>query len=646
VRSDSSPHYQIWSIADATRRATVPYNIDKNEETIVASMQFDFTATKRLEKPLYPDENPADCAALPILWVLNTEGQLAGWTLLYVPGIVAGERPLEMRALEKQDQYWKQEAETRRKEAEQVGDQERRDRELWEKVWQESKGGETIQTTSISERSQPENPLTETPTRKDPLPPSPQSQSQIAMTTLTQSSQPTFGQPSQLGASTFGRPTQLGGIIPGQSHGFGQNTGLSPFTTPRTSTTGPIGFARYSTTPLGQDSSTHATQSAFLSGGTPSSSFLSAAKGGSFLQPGQSSSFLSGTQGSSFVKPGQDQGFAKFTTSTTPVAQDQGFAKYATSSFRGLGIPQNMTTPSSFSEGGFLGTRPAASSTPSPFGSLPKGSLSERTQSLASLSSRNQSFDMLEDSSSQEDSGSDESDVNESEESEGDSNVRVDALSFGDSLSLEDPRNSSATGAEVATPVTKDIDSPEQSPSSVGEGEYVKVGIPVTPSPEKGKLGSDDINDITPSAREKSRATGNSLTTITSLPKEPRNENKITPTTISSQKSTPVVEVAILPPNPFLTPSHRPSKPTTSPVVPPLSKDSQASSLESKARAVSTTRNKVELRQFGSLSGSVPPISSCLPESADLSDAFRLVVEQVSKELAKVQNSTIDSPTN
>ena len=79
------------------------------------------------------------------------------------------------------------------------------------------------------------------------------------------------------------------------------------------------------------------------------------------------------------------------------------------------------------------------------------------------------------------------------------------------------------------------------------------------------------------------------------------------------------------------TPS-RPSKPTTSPTVPPL-KDSV--SKDSIARAASPARNKVELRQFGPVSGSAP-ISSRLSESADLSDAFRLVVEQVSKELAKV----------
>lgn len=566
--------------------------MEKNEETIVVSMQFDFTATKKVEKPLYPDENPAECAALPILWVLNTEGQLAGWTVLYVPGIVAGERSLEMRSLEKQEQYWKRELEKTSIAA--SDEKERGDREVWEKAWQASRG-KRVQTT-------PKNTSTQSPTQRV-IQPSPQPQTQIT-TPPAQASQPTFVQPSQLGASTFGRPSQLGGTLPGQSHLFGQNSGLGALNVPQPGSMGSVGFAKYSSAPSAQAF----TSSGFLSGAGQSGSFLSAAKGGSFLQPGQSSSFLSGTQGNSFLKPGQGQGFAKFATSSPP-AQDQGFAKFATSTPRGLGTPQNMTTPSSFSDGGFLGSRPAASSIP-PVGASPKGSLSERTQSLTSPSSRNQSFDMLEDSSTESDE-SDESDVEDSEQSEGDSSVRIDALNFGDALSLEGP-----TRPEFETPVKKDVGSPEQSPSSVGDGEYVKVGIPVTPSPEKG-----ETEDITPSARDKSGATEDSLATIPSLP-----EIKATPTPIASQKPG-VIENAILPPDPL-----PPSRSATSSLALPPLKDSQ---VPSNARAASIARNKVELRQFGPVSGSAP-ISSRLSESADLSDAFRLVVEQVSKELAKV----------
>ena len=604
----------------------------------MVGIQFDFTAKKGLEKPFYPDENPAECAALPVLWVLNTEGQMAGWTVFYVPGIVAGERALEMRGVEKQEQYWQREWETKRKEAGQVNDQERRDREVWEKAWQESKGGKPVQTIPTPEKPRPTESLTQAPAQTTPQP-SPQPQPQTQTTTPpNQSPEPTFGQPSQLGTSSFGRPSQLGGTIPGQSHVFGQSTGLSAFNAPRQGNMGSVGFAKYSSTPSTQGSGflsgtgAQPNQSAFLSGTGQSGSFLSAAKGGSFLQPGQTSSFLSGGQANTFTKPGQDQGFAKFATSTASTGQNQGFAKYATSTPRGFGTPQNMTTPSSFSEGGFLGSRPAASSTP-PFGTSPRGSLSERTQSLTSPSSRNQSFDMLDDSS-QEDTQSDESDMENSEESdEGESSVRVDALNFGDALNL-DGRQPSTSLPELTTPIKKDVTSPEQSPLSVGDGEYVKVGIPVTPSPEKGKPGDEETKDITPSARDKSRQTETSPASITPLPREPKLQvdTVTTPIPAPPKKPTPLaIEKAITPPDPFSTPS-RPSKPTTSPAVPhlkdPVSKDSIA-------RAASPARNKVELRQFGPVSGSAP-ISSRLSESTDLSDAFRLVVEQVSKELAKV----------
>lgn len=104
--TESSKDWRVWSIEDENRRATVPYNMEKNEETIVVGMHLDFTATKKLEKPLYPDEDPLECESLPILWVLNTSGQLAGWTVMYIPGIKAGERPVSMMPIETQDEYW------------------------------------------------------------------------------------------------------------------------------------------------------------------------------------------------------------------------------------------------------------------------------------------------------------------------------------------------------------------------------------------------------------------------------------------------------------------------------------------------------------------------------------------------------------
>ena len=594
--------------------------MDKNEETIVVGMQFDFTATKTLEKPLHPDENPVECSALPNLWVLNREGQLAGWTIIYVPGIVAGERALEMRAAEKQDAYWQRERETVRKAAEQVDEREQRDREVWEKARRESKGTAAVQTTR--KKSEPTVSSTQSPAQV-PSQPSPERESQKT----------TFGQPTRPGAATFGQPSQLGGTLPGQSHVFGQSTGLSSINPPQPGNLSAVGFAKYSSIPPSQTpgslSGSQSSQSGFLSGAGSSGSFLSGAKGGSFLQSGQSSSFLSGGQGNTFVKSGQDQGFTKFATST-PAGQDHGFAKYVTNTPRGFGTPQSMTTPSWFAEGGFLGTRPAASSA-STLNVSPKGSLSERTQSLTSPSIRNQSFDISEDSS-QEDIDSDRSDLEESAESEGDNSVRADVLDFGDALNL-DGRKSTETRPEPATPIKKDVSiSVEQSPSLVADGEFVKVEIPVTPSPEKGKPGSEESKDITPSARDKSRPAEDSPPAFTPLQKEttPQIDTKATPIPALAEKPIPiVVEKA----DPFSTPS-RPSKPTTSLAVPPLT-NSQFSSKETMSQTASPVRGKGELRQFGLVSGSAPTWSR-LPESADLSNAFRLVVEQVSKELVQV----------
>src|SRR5271169_4244698 len=80
----SSDQWRVWTVEDESRRATIPYDMEKNEETIAVGMQLDFTATKELKNPLYPNEEPPECAPLPILWVLNTQGQLAGWNIMYI----------------------------------------------------------------------------------------------------------------------------------------------------------------------------------------------------------------------------------------------------------------------------------------------------------------------------------------------------------------------------------------------------------------------------------------------------------------------------------------------------------------------------------------------------------------------------------
>lgn len=580
--TESSKDWRVWSIEDENRRATVPYNMEKNEETIVVGMHLDFTATKKLEKPLYPDEDPLECESLPILWVLNTSGQLAGWTVMYIPGIKAGERPVSMMPIETQDEYWQKKKEERLKEAEQVDEGEQRDRILWEKEWQEASS--TKQLSPVAAQRTPENPsrppsqpgqtAVQTPNKATLVQSSPISTipSQPTLST-NQASHPAFGKPSQLGAPTFG------------SQVFG----------PGRSTSGSMGggFAKYSSSQLSQGSS-------FLSGqSSQTGSFLQNSKGGSFLQGGQTSSFLQ-------------------------AGQDQGFGKYAAG--RGFETSQSMTTPSSFSEGGFLANKPASSPS-SPFGSSPKGSLSQRTQSLTSPSSRTQSYDMLNDTDS------DDSKVDESESDE-DNSVRVDALNFGESgfnLDLDTQSQKPDTKAEEPiTPVRKDsskeginrtISSPStmESPSSVADKEYVRVGIPITPSPrsEKSMSTVEEVKDFTPSGREKSQITDESPVPASQASKEPSVPNdKATPTIIHSKPTAPlVVEKAITPPAPFS--PQLPSQPTTK--LPPISFFSPPSTIppvwtKDTIRTVSPDRSKVELRQFVPVSGTAD-ISSRLSDS-------------------------------
>jgi len=261
--------------------------MEKNQETICVGMQLDFTATERLEKPLYPDEVPGECEALPVLWVLNTAGQLAGWTVIYKAGVKTGERPLSMRGLDVQEKYW---AEERKKMVDQIDEKEMKDRELWEKEWRESLPADATQAPSpaiaapqqvtvtpalaATEPTHAPKQVIATPVAKESAPIStPQQTTTPAKSPETMQQQtspagpsvPMFGKPSPLGMSGFGQPSSLGGSIPGQSgmypgftsstlrptHVFGQPTGLGTF---GSSTASPAssgsGFAKY--TPASQ----------------------------------------------------------------------------------------------------------------------------------------------------------------------------------------------------------------------------------------------------------------------------------------------------------------------------------------------------------------------------------------------------------
>jgi hypothetical protein len=570
--------------------------MEKNEETIVAGMQLDFTSTKKLDKPLYPDEDPLECDPLPILWVLNTSGQLAGWTVLYIPGIKAGERPISMMPIDQQDQYWQKKTTERLKNVTKIDEEENRDRELWEKEWRERSLSKRVAATSSQRASETppaqtrETPV-QTPVKPTPVQPSPAPLTPSeSNSTIAQPSHPAFGKPSPLGATVFGRTGQLDGNLPGQlgiyssfatgtqaAHVFGRSTGLTPFGGTLSTTVGG-GFAKYT--------SQTSQGSGFLSGQpSQTGSFLQNSKGGSFLQGGQTSSFL---------QSGQDQGFGKYV-----------------SSGREFGTIPSTTTPSSFSGGESFANR-LGSSPSSPLGAPPKGSLNQRTQSLTSPSSRTQSHDILDDETDTE-----SSDVGVSE-SDSDDSVRVDALNFGDSgfnVRLDEQITARDTiRAEPVTPVRKDssgrnvsqnVFSPStESPSSVGDSEYAKVGIPITPSPRHVPSTStaEDTKDFTPSGRDKPQVIEVSpfptpLTKERSLP-----DTKVIPTLTPSKPAATLV-IENTPPDRSI--PQLPSKVTTmQPRLPfsPSLKPSPPSTKETNDKTANPIRNKLPLSELTGIS--------------------------------------------
>ena len=514
-----SPNWRIWSIADESRRPTVPYDMEKNQETICVGMQLDFTATKRLEKPLYPDEVPGECEALPVLWVLNTAGQLAGWTVIYKAGVKAGERPLGMKGFDVQEKYWALE---RDKMVDQIDEKEMKDRELWQKEWRKSVRADVTQgaapaltrpqevtitpAPATTEPARAPKQVASAPRAKEPSPVSLPQQTTATPTesprTLQQHASPAapsvsiFDKPVPFSGSGFGRPSQLGGSIPGQSgmypgftstttqstRVFGQPTALGTSSTSSPSHAGVgSGFAKYS--------AASQAASGFLGAAGRTGSFLQGTTSGSssFLQGATTaaSPFLQGVAGgSSFLS---STGQPSTSTKSEP---DHGFAKFAATR-----TPDSMTTPSSFStEGkGLLDAR-VASSIRSPFGESLQPSPTQRTQQDARLSSRTHSFDVIDDSTT-------ESETSEEDQSDSDDGAAMPAqplnlgadgfnLSLGGSVSRRQAGQlSTPAKAEARKEVLPNLSPSAESVSSVGE-EYVKVSIPITPSPQRAEAGS------------------------------------------------------------------------------------------------------------------------------------------------------------
>ena len=59
METDQSQKWRILNIADETRRETIPYDIERDEDMIVTGMQLNFTATKNSYDSISPIEESA-----------------------------------------------------------------------------------------------------------------------------------------------------------------------------------------------------------------------------------------------------------------------------------------------------------------------------------------------------------------------------------------------------------------------------------------------------------------------------------------------------------------------------------------------------------------------------------------------------------
>jgi len=583
---DASNSWRIWITADENRRATIPYDMEHNEETIVTGMQLDFTATKTLEKPLYPDENPAECDALPLLWVLNNKGQLAGWTVMYIPGIKDGQRCVDMMPLDWQITYWHKQKEDRMKKT--IDEEEKHDKEIWEARWKAQQPQETEEMVKDQE-SGPSSTIqkdSEPPVMQTPAKPSVSSTSKTPSTNpvVPISDERPFSSPAAANKPSTS-PTPAAFPASNTTPAFGQLGQLgasplnqSPFVNTSMRSASGSGFGKYL--------SSGNTGSGFLGGQTSGSSFLDAAKGSGFPKGG---SFLDSSQPSAFSK-GQDQGFAKYASSSG------GFGSSGTSSHVVGGSTGFLSGPRDSAN--------TSAATPT-FGVPPKGSLSERTQSYASSGARSGSYEIIDDESSDADSEVEES------ESESEDNVRVDVSKFGDtglsSLNLGD-RMGTETKAAPARGLTPSkepskesaaptINTSHESASSVADSGYVKIGLP--PAHGSTKPLEKQAKEVSPPTNLKP------VPPPATKLQRPSDGKSIPVPTAVSQRSLDTVKT------PAFQGSGQPGAKTPSSRTPAQPKTSASTPVTKEPQSLPS-------------------------ESSELSDAFRLVLEQVTKELAKV----------
>ncbi|OLL22611.1 Nucleoporin nup146 [Neolecta irregularis DAH-3] len=89
-RSKPSNKWATWSISDETKRALLPYSILADHESSPLGLAFDFTSRDPI--PLAPNDDPSQTGPVPIFYILNTDGFLSAYHILYLDAVKAGIR--------------------------------------------------------------------------------------------------------------------------------------------------------------------------------------------------------------------------------------------------------------------------------------------------------------------------------------------------------------------------------------------------------------------------------------------------------------------------------------------------------------------------------------------------------------------------
>lgn len=101
----------VWcttTIGDDTRRAQLPLNGESFQDTSPIGMALDLSSKDNVKRPVGGEEIEASPGPLPILMVLNHEGLLSAWHVVYNDAIERGEKYTGMMVYAQQDQSQQQ----------------------------------------------------------------------------------------------------------------------------------------------------------------------------------------------------------------------------------------------------------------------------------------------------------------------------------------------------------------------------------------------------------------------------------------------------------------------------------------------------------------------------------------------------------